>query len=106
MNQKLIPPKWENSLQNYYEKKFFPNIYDKVSGEARFSNYRSVSQAAKYLQYYYIVANSYPLERKPQLLDAGESTAYTLVSKSNSEHRLYKSITNRWQYRRYHLFSL
>ncbi|BAY74889.1 adenylate/guanylate cyclase with integral membrane sensor [Nostoc linckia NIES-25] len=50
--QKSIPPEWENSLQNYYEKKFFPNISDKVSGEVSFSNYRPVSQAAKYIQYY------------------------------------------------------
>ncbi|MBD2676851.1 MULTISPECIES: hypothetical protein [Nostoc] len=41
------------------------------------SNYRSVSQPAKSLQHYYIAANRYPLEQKPQLLDAGDGIAYS-----------------------------
>ncbi|MHC5732266.1 MAG: adenylate/guanylate cyclase domain-containing protein, partial [Nostoc sp.] len=61
----------------YYENKFFPNISDKVSGELRFNNYRPVSLAAKYLQHYYIAANSYPANQKAQLLDPGDGSAYS-----------------------------
>ncbi|WP_414578334.1 adenylate/guanylate cyclase domain-containing protein [Anabaena sp. CCY 9402-a] len=77
LNQKSIPPQWEQSLQNYYEKEFFPRISDNVSGELRFSNYSPVSQAAKYLQHYYVAGNVYPVEQKAQLLDAGDGSAYS-----------------------------
>ncbi|KYC38377.1 Globin domain protein [Scytonema hofmannii PCC 7110] len=77
LNEKSIPPEWERSLQNYYENKFFPNISDKVSGELRFNSYRPVSQAAKYLQHYYIDANSYASEQKAQLLDARDGSVYS-----------------------------
>ncbi|MEH2423694.1 MAG: adenylate/guanylate cyclase domain-containing protein [Nostoc sp.] len=77
LNEKSIPPQWEQSLQNYYEKEFFPKISDKGSGELRFNNYRPVSLAAKYLQHYYIAANSHPSEQKAQLLDASDGSAYS-----------------------------
>ncbi|MBX9257211.1 HAMP domain-containing protein [Desmonostoc muscorum CCALA 125] len=77
LNQKSIPPEWEQSLQNYYEKKFFPNISDKVPGELRFNNYSPVSQAAKYLQHYYIAGNVYPAQQKAKLVDAGDGSAYS-----------------------------
>ncbi|MEH2191085.1 MAG: adenylate/guanylate cyclase domain-containing protein [Nostoc sp.] len=77
LNQKSIPPQWNQSLQNYYEKEFFPHISEKVSGELRFSNYGPVSPAAKYLQYYYVAGNAYASEQKAQLLDAGDGSTYS-----------------------------
>ncbi|WP_413173027.1 adenylate/guanylate cyclase domain-containing protein [Anabaena azotica] len=74
----IIPPEWDTALDAYYSEQFFPRLKKNLSTEElNPSVYRPTGQAARYLQYHYLVSNPNPVGKKDKLLDAGDGSNYT-----------------------------
>ncbi|MEM7127071.1 MAG: adenylate/guanylate cyclase domain-containing protein [Chloroflexota bacterium] len=77
LQQIHIPTSWEREIEQYYSTDFMPKLYERLEGVADFNLYRLRSQAAVYLQYYYIINNPNDTVSHHQLDDAGDGSEYT-----------------------------
>jgi class 3 adenylate cyclase len=79
LNTTPIPPDWDDALQAYYEKEYLPRLVKNIVGEPVYESYRPRSQASRYLQYQYLVANAAPFDRKGSLVRAEDESKYTVI---------------------------
>ena len=100
LNQEYISPEWDIALEAHYSKEFFPKLYNNIPGEPVFSAYRPESQAARYLQYRYIVQNSNPVGEKDKLVDAEDGSDYSRFHRRY--HEVFREIVDKFGY--YDLF--
>ena len=100
LNNKFTPPEWDQAIGQYYQDNFFPRLTKAISGELSYENFEPESQAAKYLQYYYIAENANPVGEKDKLDRAGDGSNY---SKTHSEyHKIFQNLIQTYGY--YDLF--
>ena len=100
LNNKFIPPEWNQNIQQYYQNNFFPRLTKAISGELSYENFEPESQAAKYLQYYYIAENANPVGEKDKLEYARDGSNY---SKTHDEyHTIFQNLIQTYGY--YDLF--
>ncbi|MDY6937885.1 MAG: adenylate/guanylate cyclase domain-containing protein [Cyanobacteriota bacterium] len=100
LNNQYVPPEWNQSIEQYYQDNFFPKLAQAISGELDYENYEPDSQAAKYLQYYYIADNDNPVGEKDKLALALDGSNY---SKTHREyHEIFQSLIQTYGY--YDLF--
>ncbi|MBE7383134.1 MAG: HAMP domain-containing protein [Leptolyngbya sp. SIO1E4] len=100
LNNQYIPPEWNETIQQYYEENFFPELGKAIPGNFNYENYEPGSQAAKYLQYYYIAENPNPVGEKDGLVFAEDGSDY---SKTHREyHEIFQNLIQTYGY--YDLF--
>ena len=100
LNNKFTPPEWDQAIGQYYQDNFFPRLTKAISGELSYENFEPESQAAKYLQYYYIAENANPVGEKDKLDRARDGSNY---SKTHSEyHKIFQNLIQTYGY--YDLF--
>jgi class 3 adenylate cyclase len=75
----LIAEEWEQALESYYTTQFLPRLFENLPGQADYELYRPNSQAARYLQYQYIVNNPHPVGEKLLLTAAEDGSEYSTV---------------------------
>ncbi len=100
LNSEYIPPERDQTLMQYYTDKFFPRLAENLSGDLDFQTYRPASQAAQYLQYYYIADNPNPLGEKDRLVDPGDNSEYSEVHQRY--HLIFQNLIQKFGY--YDLF--
>ncbi|MDY7015352.1 MAG: adenylate/guanylate cyclase domain-containing protein, partial [Cyanobacteriota bacterium] len=100
LNSQYIPPEWNQELQQHYQENFFPRLAEAISGELNYENFEPGSQAAKYLQHYYITENPNPVGEKDKLAMAEDGSNY---SKTHREyHEIFQNLIQTYGY--YDLF--
>ncbi len=100
LNNEFVSPEWNQELKEYYEKNFFPRLSQAISGKINYETYEPGSQAAKYLQHYYITENPNPVGEKDKLVAAEDGSNY---SKTHREyHEIFRHLIQVYGY--YDLF--
>lgn len=100
LNNEFIPPEWNKELEQHYEKNFFPRLSKAISGKINYETYEPRSQAAKYLQHYYIAENPNKVGEKDKLVAAKDGSNY---SKTHREyHEIFRHLIQTYGY--YDLF--
>ena len=100
LNNQYIPPEWNQALERYYQEIFFPQLTQAVSGELSYSTYEPESQAAKYLQYFYIAKNPNPVGQKEELTVTDDGSNYSQTHEKY--HPIFLNLTQIYGY--YDLF--
>lgn len=100
LNSEYIPPEWEQTMMDYYTDEFFPRLSENLPGDLDFLTYRSASQAAQYLQYYYIADNPNPIGEKDRLVDPGDGSDYSEIHEKY--HLIFQNLIQKFGY--YDLF--
>lgn len=100
--QNFTPREWEAPILDYYIKEFFPRLSKNLGEQTQlqYDNYDPTGEAAKYLQYYYIVENPNPVGEKEKLFDPGDGSQYTQFH--TKYHPQFKQIIDNFGY--YDLF--
>ncbi|MDJ0706941.1 MAG: adenylate/guanylate cyclase domain-containing protein [Leptolyngbyaceae cyanobacterium MO_188.B28] len=96
LNQVSIPSDWDRATEKYYQIEFFSRLSQHISGTPHFDVYRPLSQAARYLQYRYIVDNFYAVGEKDKLLDAGDDSDYNQLH--IKYHSFFSKLTHQFHY--------
>ncbi|MEM8543578.1 MAG: adenylate/guanylate cyclase domain-containing protein [Cyanobacteria bacterium P01_H01_bin.119] len=96
LNRETIPTDWDNAIQNYYEQHFFPKLTEHITGTPNYETYAPKSNAARYLQYHYIVANPNPVGHKDALIDAKDSSVYSAIH--SRYHHLFQNLIQKFGY--------
>jgi class 3 adenylate cyclase len=96
LNQEYIPVDWNNPLEAYYKKEFFTRLPKNIPGKPDFQTYRPASQAARYLQYHYIVKNPHSVGKKDELIDALDKSEYSQIHEEY--HPLFRNLIKKFGY--------
>jgi class 3 adenylate cyclase len=67
----------QRKVGDWYGAEFLPEMRRVLGKEPQIADYLPVGPAATYLQYYYIVTNPYPPDRRKLLDDPGDGSAYS-----------------------------
>lgn len=70
---------WHKILKEYYNDQFLTNLAKNTGGRPLLYSYLPGNSAARYLQYYYIAANSNPLGEKEYLNNANDGSEYSRI---------------------------
>lgn len=96
LQSQIIPSDWVQKIEDFYAEDFFPRLAETTQGKQILANYSPTKQSAQYLQYHYIANNSFPTEKKKNLIDAQDGSDY---SKFHSEyHPIFRNITQKFGY--------
>lgn len=88
---------WDKDIKKYYEQQFFPKLNLNFNGNSpTFDNYRPISQASRYLQYYYLAKNTFSSEQKDKLDDPKDGSNYSEVH--SEYHPILRNLSNRLNY--------
>lgn len=104
--QKLQTPETElpqdanQRINAYYQENFLNRLALTQKGKPLLSAYKPKNPAAIYLQYHYLVANSYPLGEKHLWENPGDGSEYSQLHARY--HRVFRNITDKFGY--YDLF--
>ena len=79
LNNQKIQLTWHEQLKNYYEQEFLVQLAKNTVGRPLLYSYLPQNAAARYLQYYYIAANSNPVGEKEYLNDANDGSEYSRI---------------------------
>jgi class 3 adenylate cyclase len=72
-----VAPELRAKVEDWYAEKFAPQLQRVLGKATDVKEFLPVGPAATYLQYYYIVANPDPPERRQLLNDAGDGSAWS-----------------------------
>ena len=100
LNQKYIELDWIAKIKEYYQDEFFVRLSNNVIGTPNFETYNPTTQAAQYLQYYYIAQNPHPVGEKDQLVDPQDNSEYSKYHQKY--HRIFQNLIKKFGY--YDLF--
>lgn len=96
LDRRFIPAEWDQPLEQYYGASYFPELAAITGGEPRFGSYRPSGQAARYLQHYYLVQNTYDGGEKNRLVAAEDDSEY---SRYHGEfHPLFNDVVQQFGY--------
>lgn len=79
LNNVIIPEAWNNEIRTYYRESYLPGLSKNLGAEPSFSVYNPRRQAARYLQYHYIVTNAHPVGEKDALMAAQDDSEYSKI---------------------------
>ncbi len=79
LKNEIIPPEWLKDIETFYQTKFLPKLSGNVLGEQLFVNYNPATQVGQYLQYHYIVNNSFSLNEKSKLINPRDGSDYSKI---------------------------
>ncbi|MEM9119704.1 MAG: adenylate/guanylate cyclase domain-containing protein [Cyanobacteria bacterium P01_F01_bin.56] len=96
LDRATAPTDWDNDIRAYYEQRFFPRLTEHIAGTPNYETYAPGEQAARYLQYHYIAANSYPVGNKNALKDAGDGSDYSAIH--SRYHPLFQNLIQKFGY--------
>jgi class 3 adenylate cyclase len=96
LNTTVIPDKWDTDIQTYYETEFFPRLAKNVAGIPGFATYNPETAAARYLQYFYVAHNAYPVGEKDALMQAEDDSEYSRVHAQY--HALFRNLIKQFGY--------
>lgn len=96
LNTISIPEEWDTDIQTYYETEFFPQLAQNVAGIPGFATYNPETAAARYLQYFYIAHNAYPVGEKDALMQAADDSQYSQVHAQY--HALFRNLIKQFGY--------
>lgn len=100
VNEEYISVDWNNALQEYYTKEYFPRLSKNLPGTPDFQTYRPASQAARYLQYQYMAKNPHPVGKKDELVTGSDKSEYSQAHEKY--HPLFRNLIKKFGY--YDLF--
>ncbi len=79
LNNVLIPKDWNAEIRTYYREEFIPRLSENIGGDPTFPVYSPRRQAARYLQYHYLIANPNPIGKKDDLIAAQDGSEYSKI---------------------------
>ena len=97
-----MPIDWNNRLKEYYNQKFLPKLESNTEGKPLLFSYLPRNTLARYLQYLYIAANTYPVGKKEFLNQANDGSKYSEIHRNVNP--IYGNSIERFDY--YDLFSI
>ena len=74
-----IDPAADAKLTAFYRDEFLPRVAKAMNQSPDLADYVPTTPAGRYLQYWYIAANPYPLGQRWRLDDAGDGSAFSAV---------------------------
>lgn len=96
LQNQVIPPEWSKAIEKFYAQDFFPRLAKTTQGEQVLANYRPTKQVAQYLQYHYIVNNSFSVGEKKNLNNAQDKSDYSQFH--SQYHPIFRDITEKFGY--------
>jgi class 3 adenylate cyclase len=96
MNKKRVPVPVLKAVDDDYRDQFYPEMQKLNMARQNFQAYLPITPAAMQLQYLYIVKNPYPKNKRDELLDAGDGSAYSRVHRKY--HQGFREIVRKFGY--------
>ncbi|MEH2013816.1 adenylate/guanylate cyclase domain-containing protein [Nostoc sp.] len=79
LEKSIVPADFDKKIDTYYQTQFLPRLARTNEGSPVLASYTPKTAAARYLQYYYTVANPKPVGKKLLLDDPGDASSYSRV---------------------------
>ncbi|WP_216669929.1 adenylate/guanylate cyclase domain-containing protein [Brasilonema sennae] len=79
LEKSTVPADFDKKIDTYYQTQFLPRLARTSEGSPVVASYTPKTTAARYLQYYYTVANPNPVGKKLLLDDPGDTSSYSRV---------------------------
>ncbi|NJO71104.1 MAG: hypothetical protein HC825_04165 [Oscillatoriales cyanobacterium RM1_1_9] len=95
-DQPNLSPQELSQLWLFYQQSFIPRLAENVEGTPTVKPYFPKSAIARYLQYHYIAANSYPVESKSRLENPEDGSEYSKIHRQF--HPFLRDLSERFQY--------
>lgn len=93
LNERTVPPEWDDKLTGFYRDEFLPALARNVEGEPVLEIYQPRLIPTRFLQYHYIANNPEPYERKGRS-DVSDDSSYGLVH--DRFHKLFRGVADRF----------
>lgn len=100
LNQQTLPIEWNDSLKEYYEKKFLSKLEQNTDGKPLLFSYFPRETVERYLQYQYIASNTNEIDEREFLDTANDQSKYSQIH--NRIQPIYRNFTDKFNY--YDLF--
>ena len=79
LEKSIVPADFDKKIDTYYQTQFLTRLARTTEGSPVLASYTPKTAAARYLQYYYTVANPNPVGKKLLLDDPGDGSSYSRV---------------------------
>ncbi|GAB4529962.1 MAG: adenylate/guanylate cyclase domain-containing protein [Pleurocapsa sp.] len=96
LDEQSIQLEWHEQLKKYYNEKFLPELAKNTQGNPLLYSYLPPNSAARYLQYYYIAANNYPVGEKAYFNKASDGSKYSTIHEKI--HPVYRNFIEQFGY--------
>ncbi|WP_375512499.1 hypothetical protein [uncultured Nostoc sp.] len=77
LDKSIVPADFDKKIDTYYQTQFLTRLARTNEGSPILASYTPKTAAARYLQYYYTVANPNPVGKKLLLDDPGDGSSYS-----------------------------
>ena len=74
-----VEPDMDVGLRQFYQQTFMPALAEAMGTEPELNSLLPETPAARYLQYFYLARNPFPLGEKGSLMKAEDASAYTAI---------------------------